>query len=86
MKNLNASRPSEHPPVRGNNVKRLGAIIGCKDKTSSSTDAIAVRSVHDVWVLSNGMQYRTAKAGCVPSVLPLCSTLCDREWNIAHVA
>ena len=32
--NLNASRPSEHPPVRGKNVKtRLGGTIGCKDKT-----------------------------------------------------
>ena len=31
------SRPSEHPPVRGENVKtlRLGGIIGCKDKISS---------------------------------------------------
>ena len=35
-KKLNASRPSEHPPVRGGGVsKRLGGIIGCKDKTSS---------------------------------------------------
>ena len=38
-KNLNASRPSEHLPVRGENMsKRLivgGIIIGCKDKTSS---------------------------------------------------
>ena len=36
-KNLNASRPSEHPPVQGNNcqTKRLGGIIGCKDKISS---------------------------------------------------
>ena len=34
---LNASRPSERPPVRGENVKpfRLGGIIGCKYKTSS---------------------------------------------------
>ena len=32
-KNLNASRHSEHSPVRGKNVK--GGIIGCKDKTSS---------------------------------------------------
>ena len=31
-KNLNASRPSEHPPVRGKMSKRLGGIIGCKDK------------------------------------------------------
>ena len=30
-KNLKGSRPSEHPPVRGKNVKRCG-IIGCKDK------------------------------------------------------
>ena len=35
-KNLNASRPSEHPSVRGEKMsKRLGGIIGCKDKTSS---------------------------------------------------
>ena len=34
--NMNASRPSEHPPVRGKSVKNLGGIIGCKkDKTSS---------------------------------------------------
>ena len=34
-KNMNASRPSEHSPVRGKMSKRLGGIIGCKDKTSS---------------------------------------------------
>ena len=34
-KNLNASRPSEHPPDRGNVSKRVVGIIGCKDKTSS---------------------------------------------------
>ena len=35
-KNLNASRPSEHPPVRGQKMsKHLRGIIGCKDKTSS---------------------------------------------------
>ena len=35
-KNLNASRPSEHTPVRGESMpKRLGGIIGCKDKSSS---------------------------------------------------
>ena len=37
-KYLNASRPSEHPPVRGKNVKTrffVGGIIGCKYKTSS---------------------------------------------------
>ena len=29
-KNLNASRPSEHPPVRGESVKTfIGGIIGC---------------------------------------------------------
>ena len=33
-KNLYASRPSEHPLVRGKNVKTFG-IVGCKDKTSS---------------------------------------------------
>ena len=33
-KNLSASRPSEHPPVRaGKMSKRLGGIIGCKYKT-----------------------------------------------------
>ena len=32
---LNASRPSEHFPVRGEISKRLGGIIGCKYKTSS---------------------------------------------------
>ena len=35
-KNLDASRLSEHPPVRGEKVKtHLGGIIDCKDKTSS---------------------------------------------------
>ena len=34
-KNLNAPRPSEHPPLRGKMSKRLGGIIGCKYKTSS---------------------------------------------------
>ena len=35
-KNQNASRPSEHPPVRGEKMsKRLGWIKGCKYKTSS---------------------------------------------------
>ena len=34
-KHLNTSRPSEHPPVRGKMSKRLGGIMGCKDKTSS---------------------------------------------------
>ena len=35
-KHLNASKPPEHPPVRGGEMsKRLGGIIGCKDKTSS---------------------------------------------------
>ena len=34
-KNMNASRPSEHPTQRGKMSKRLGGIIGCKDKTSS---------------------------------------------------
>ena len=36
-KNLNASRPSEHPPVRGKISKKLvgGGILGCKCKTSS---------------------------------------------------
>ena len=34
-KNLNASRPSEHPTQGGNMSKRLGGIIGCTDKTSS---------------------------------------------------
>ena len=30
---MNASRPSEHPPVReGEVLERLGVIIGCKDK------------------------------------------------------
>ena len=32
-KNLNAFRPSEHPPVRKEKMsKRLGGIIGCKDQ------------------------------------------------------
>ena len=32
---LNASRPSEHPPVGGGEMSKcLGGIIGCKDKTS----------------------------------------------------
>ena len=36
-KNQNASRPSEHPPVRGGEMsKRLvGGVKGCKYKTSS---------------------------------------------------
>ena len=34
LKKMNASRPSEHLSVRGENVKRLGRIIGCKYKTS----------------------------------------------------
>ena len=37
-KNQNASRPSEHPPVRGGecqNVYLVGGIKGCKNKTSS---------------------------------------------------
>ena len=34
---LNASRPSEHPPVRGKNMSKrlLGGIIGYRYKTSS---------------------------------------------------
>ena len=32
QKNLNASRPSEHPPARGKMSKRLGEIIGCRYK------------------------------------------------------
>ena len=35
LKTLNASRPSEYPPVRGRMSKRFGSIIGCKDQTSS---------------------------------------------------
>ena len=38
--NLNASRPSEHPPVREENVKTFSGIIGCKDKTSSHIQRI----------------------------------------------
>ena len=34
-KNLNASKPSEHPPSGGKMSKGLGGNIGCKDKTSS---------------------------------------------------
>ena len=34
-KNMNASRPSENPTVRGKMSKRLGRIVGCKDKTTS---------------------------------------------------
>ena len=35
-KNLNASRPSEHSQQSGGKMsKRVGGIIGCKDKTSS---------------------------------------------------
>ena len=34
-KNLKASRPYEHPPVKGGEMsKRLSGIIGCKDKTN----------------------------------------------------
>ena len=49
--------------------KYLRGITGCKDKTSCSTAAVAVRGVHDIWVLPNGMQYGTAEAGCVRSIL-----------------
>ena len=34
-KNLNASKPSEHPPSGGKMSKGLGVNIGCRDKTSS---------------------------------------------------
>ena len=35
-KYMNASRPSEHPPVRGKKMSnRSGGIISCKDKTCS---------------------------------------------------
>ena len=34
-KNMNASRPSQHPPVRGEMSKRLDGIIGRKYKTFS---------------------------------------------------
>ena len=34
-KYMNASRPSEHPSVRGKMSKRLGGIIDCKDQTCS---------------------------------------------------
>ena len=33
--NLNASRPSEHPPAGGKMSKRLGGVIDCKGKTCS---------------------------------------------------
>ena len=35
LKNLNASRPSEHPTSGGNMSKCLGGMIDCKCKTSS---------------------------------------------------
>ena len=36
FKNQNASRPSEHPPVRGEKMqKSLGVITGCKGESSS---------------------------------------------------
>ena len=34
-KNLNASKPSEHPPSGEKMSKGLGGNIGCRDKTSS---------------------------------------------------
>ena len=34
-KNLNASKPSEHPPSGGNLSKDLGGNIGCRVKNSS---------------------------------------------------
>ena len=34
-KSLNASKPSNLPPDRGKMSKRLGGIVGCKDKTFS---------------------------------------------------
>ena len=34
-KNLNASKPSEHPPQVEECLKGLGGNIGCRDKTSS---------------------------------------------------
>ena len=33
--NLNASKPSEHPPSGGKMTEGLGGNIGCRDKTSS---------------------------------------------------
>ena len=36
-KNQNAPTPSEYPPVKGKKMsKRIGGIIGCNNKTSSS--------------------------------------------------
>ena len=34
-KNLNESKPSEHPPSEEKMSKGLGGNIGCRDKTSS---------------------------------------------------
>ena len=57
-KNLNASRPSEHPPVRGKNMsKRLGGIIGYKYKTSSWH----LNGIPDGTVVILGQQYNTGE-------------------------
>ena len=44
--NLNASRPSEHPPVREKMSKCSGGIIDCKYQTSSSWYDIQFRCVY----------------------------------------
>ena len=65
--------------------KRLRGIIGCKDKTSCSTVANAVRGVQDIWVMSNGMLWNSRGGMCMvhapvnTAVVVLCSTMCDRE-------
>ena len=54
---MNASRPSEHPPARGEMSKRLSGIIGCKDKTClllcSSNELIGPQSYPVIYVVVN---------------------------------
>ena len=56
-KNLKASRPSEHPTqTGGGNVKTLGGIIGCKDKTYSCLNGFP-----SAVVVTLGQQYNGEK-------------------------
>ena len=40
-KHLNASRPTEHPPVKGKKLQRLGGIIGCNCRMGSVVEVLA---------------------------------------------
>ena len=67
--NLSASIPSGHPLVRGNNVNCF-RLDHRPQKQNPLMYSIAVRGVHGIWVLSNGLRYSTAEAGCIRFVLP----------------